>query len=191
MQEVKLSAQKLTRELVIVEGYQSYWACSQGKTGYSGAPRPTRRHPTCARDAATTLPAGLHIRRVGFLFWASHACIHSFACLPFAPAIYIHSPGCMGNVHWDCVARLLVPAQVLRPGHVTSGQRSVLKLTLFLWTAASARDGMCAAGQPDMSVQSPLYSPQLPPHTTLLAHSCCVFLPAVKAPAGAVTGLCE
>lgn len=120
-------------------------------------------------------------------------CMYSFLCLPTVCPCHLHpfAPGCMGNVHWDCVARLLVPAQVLRPGHVTSGQRSVLKLTLFLWTAASARDGMCAAGQPDMSVQSPLYSPQLPPHTTLLAHSCCVFLPAVKAPAGAVTGLCE
>jgi hypothetical protein len=36
-QEVKLPDAKLTKELVVVEGYQSYWACSQSKTGYSGA----------------------------------------------------------------------------------------------------------------------------------------------------------
>lgn len=37
LQEVKLHDSKLTKDLVVVEGYQSYWACSQGKTGYSGA----------------------------------------------------------------------------------------------------------------------------------------------------------
>lgn len=35
-QEIKLPDAKLTREFVVVEGYQSYWACSRGKTGYSG-----------------------------------------------------------------------------------------------------------------------------------------------------------
>eukprot|EP00775_Hariotina_reticulata_P002004 gene2004-2326_t len=37
MQEVKLPCAKLTEDLVMVEGYQSYWACSEGKTGYSEA----------------------------------------------------------------------------------------------------------------------------------------------------------
>ena len=36
VQEVKLPDAKLTKDLVLVEGYQSYWSCSQSKTGYSG-----------------------------------------------------------------------------------------------------------------------------------------------------------
>ncbi|KAF8065610.1 Lrrc47 [Scenedesmus sp. PABB004] len=36
LQEVKLPSAKLTKELVVVPGYRSYWACSEGKTGYSG-----------------------------------------------------------------------------------------------------------------------------------------------------------
>ncbi|WIA36495.1 hypothetical protein OEZ86_007794 [Tetradesmus obliquus] len=50
MQEVKLPQQKLTKELVVVPGYQSYWACSEGKTGYSGV-------STWAREACAAVSA--------------------------------------------------------------------------------------------------------------------------------------
>lgn len=45
LQEAKLPEDKLTKELVIVEGFQSYWACSQEKRGYSGVTTWARAPP--------------------------------------------------------------------------------------------------------------------------------------------------
>lgn len=36
MQEAKISYERLTKEMCMVEGFQSFWACSRGKKGYSG-----------------------------------------------------------------------------------------------------------------------------------------------------------
>ena len=44
-QEAKLPEDKLTKELACVEGFQSYWACSQEKRGYSGVTTWARAPP--------------------------------------------------------------------------------------------------------------------------------------------------
>ena len=38
LQETKVLAEKLTRELACVDGFESFWAVSREKKGYSGAP---------------------------------------------------------------------------------------------------------------------------------------------------------
>ena len=38
LQETKVLAEKLTKELACVDGFESFWAVSREKKGYSGVP---------------------------------------------------------------------------------------------------------------------------------------------------------
>ncbi|GFR44092.1 hypothetical protein Agub_g5254, partial [Astrephomene gubernaculifera] len=57
-QEVKLPAAKMTRELTCVEGFQSFWATSKGKTGYSGVTTWCRTPIAAPYDAAADCLGG-------------------------------------------------------------------------------------------------------------------------------------
>ncbi|GIL67000.1 hypothetical protein Vafri_20376 [Volvox africanus] len=55
-QEVKLPAARITRDLACIDGFQSFWATSTAKPGYSGVTTWCRTATTAPRDAA---PDGL------------------------------------------------------------------------------------------------------------------------------------
>lgn len=54
LQEMKVSEDKLTREFAMVEGFDSFWACSVRKKGYSGVTTYVRRRWT--PSSAATRP---------------------------------------------------------------------------------------------------------------------------------------
>ncbi|EFJ48590.1 hypothetical protein VOLCADRAFT_104648 [Volvox carteri f. nagariensis] len=57
-QEVKLPAARITRELACVEGFQSFWASSTSKPGYSGVTTWCRTATAAPRDAAVDCLGG-------------------------------------------------------------------------------------------------------------------------------------